>query len=302
MPWRCVFSCGCAGIELIIGGDKKHHQALCDIDPWNSSGKGQKPSAAPETMEKKVEDAQAKKEEPKEQPEEKLPAECKSSYRALSKAFPSKPHSELRRFARTWPSAEQVVKMYEKYVQWRKAFGEPASLAKALRCVPPFWILGAESNATPRFAKDGSRVIFVQGARTDFKKHSPEVYVKAICGTIDETVLREKNGGMLTMVIDTRGGDGWPNPTPWDSLPFFRGIACHLPSNYPCTLQRIIIYPLPSAVSTLVSLILKLVDPVVRSKICLIYEEKKGGFIEGLREHLMKESLPEHCWPSHEGL
>jgi len=49
----------------------------------------------------------------------------------------------------------------------------------------------------------------------------------------------------VTVLLDVRGGEGWPNPRPWAVLPWMRELARVLGPNFPERLKRMVVYPVP---------------------------------------------------------
>ncbi|CAE7337422.1 unnamed protein product [Symbiodinium natans] len=218
-------------------------------------------------------------------------------WRRLRRTFPNAPLGELARFTLGWPSADAAIRNYHGYLLWRQGDGDAGSLAKARRTIPVEWLSRGGK------AKDGSDVLFLQVARTDCNI-APEMYFKALCSFLDELLPREDSSDFkrITVVMDTRGGEGWLNPPATHLLPLLRVCTRLLPPNYPGSLQRIVIYPVPVALKFFVSLCLALIDPNTRSRCVLISEKQEGGVEKALHEYISKESLPEHAWPRHIGL
>lgn len=219
--------------------------------------------------------------------------ESPASYVALRKAFHDAPRQELCRFAVGWPKAPAAVAAYEDHRKWRE-MSEPKQLFQAREQVPQ-WI------SKGRFlAKDESPVLLLQIARTDSKK-APELYFKALCCSIDEQ-LSGSEFQRITVLLDVRGGAGWPNPKPHELLPLLRIATRQLPLHYPGVLHRIILYPVPVAAALFTRMALAFVDSITRSRICLISERSKGGFEKHLEEYVSKESLPPYAWERHPNL
>lgn len=217
---------------------------------------------------------------------------------ALRSRFPGAPEEELRRFARARPKSEEAaLRMYEEHVRWRRAEGAAERLAEAAAGAPRRWAAAGGE------AKDGTMILFVQGARYDLST-SPESHTSAICHTID-SMLPPEVSGQLTVLVDVRSGVGWPNPPAAQLLPFFRDAARVIPDHFPERLRRLVVYPLPQAVTVLVGLILALLDSKTRAKLCLLLGPSNEGApcpADGLRQFVSKEGLPEHARAMHDGL
>mmetsp|Transcript_44697 Transcript_44697/g.83468 ORF Transcript_44697/g.83468 Transcript_44697/m.83468 type:complete len:300 (-) Transcript_44697:137-1036(-) len=223
-------------------------------------------------------------------------AESAPSWRKLCQAFPDAPKAELARFARGW-SPDAAVKAYSDHIQWRQGDGSPESLEEARRAIPAEW-LGRGTKA-----KDGSDVLLLQVARTDCRIPA-ETYFKALCSVLEDIVPRDADSNFkrITLVMDTRGGEGWNNPPATQMLPLVRICARQFPPNYPGTLQRIVIYPVPTAFRLFARVALAFVDPVTRNRVVLISEKHEGGFEKAAKEYISKDSLPEYSWARHRGL
>lgn len=89
---------------------------------------------------------------------------------------------------------------------------------------------------------DGCRVLVVFGAMYDAEAGSSEEYARALASLFDTTLDRESTE-KFTVLIDARGGNGWPNPRPWSVVPWIRVLASTLSANFPERLHRMIIFP-----------------------------------------------------------
>lgn len=221
--------------------------------------------------------------------------ESPRSYKALRKTFPDSPRHELARFAVGWPKPPAAVQAYEEHLEWRK-MSHVQELLKAREEVGE-WI----SKGT-FLGKDGSPVILMQIARTD-GQIAAEVYFKALCCSIDEQISQvEKEFQRVTVLLDVRGGEGWPNPKPHELLPLLRISTRQLPLHYPGVLHRIILYPVPVAAALFTRMALAFVDSDTRSRITIITERCKGGFEKHLEEYVSRDSLPSYAWKRHPNL
>eukprot|EP00667_Euglena_gracilis_P016645 EG_transcript_17450 len=152
--------------------------------------------------------------------------------------------------------------MYDEYLKWRSGPGAPANLARSAAVVPPEWLRRCG------VAKDGTVAAYCQGARYD-PAVDPEAYVQFCCHLIDQ-VATATDLNRVTIIIDTRGGPGWPNPSPKTMIGFFRLANQVLNANYPERAQRLIIYPIPSALVSMWSMCSLMLDSVTRKKFVML--------------------------------
>lgn len=223
-----------------------------------------------------------------------LPSNCVTSFSALEAAFPQAPAAELRRFARAYPRSKDALRSYKSYLLWRADGGRPEVVSKGLSMVPADWIDGS---AVCGLAKDGTGVVFVQGARYD-AKIDLQLYTQAVCRVVDE-MLPADSEGQITALLDVRPSRGWPNPSPMEIVPFVRDLVKVIMSNYPERLKRAIVYPLPAGLVTFANFLLMVMDSSVRQKIQLVPDK---DFLEHLREHITQDNLPERTRSRHQGL
>lgn len=98
-------------------------------------------------------------------------------------------------------------------------------------------------------AIDGTRIVHANPAKIDMELGSNEDYVLDLCELLEKELDRESDETM-TVLLDTRGGVGWPNPPITQVVPFAKQAISVLTANYPGRLERIVIYPVPLALSS----------------------------------------------------
>lgn len=152
--------------------------------------------------------------------------------------------------------------MYEDHVQWRDGPCSTQRLEEAAKTIAPGWI------SQGGLAHDGTPIIMVQGARYDPSVEA-ESYALA-CAKALEDARAPTDEGKVTVLIDTRPGEGWPNIPAHQMLPLFKLLGSVLPSNYPERAQRIIVYPMPFLVKGIWSMVKPLLDPVTREKFVIL--------------------------------
>eukprot|EP00928_Gymnodinium_smaydae_P072655 TRINITY_DN55984_c0_g1_i1.p1 TRINITY_DN55984_c0_g1~~TRINITY_DN55984_c0_g1_i1.p1 ORF type:complete len:329 (+),score=35.06 TRINITY_DN55984_c0_g1_i1:43-1029(+) len=227
------------------------------------------------------------------------PACALPSLRALQTSFPQAPKAELRRFARKRPkSPSEAIDLYKDYLQWRNGKGSPASLARAYSLVPPELYSGIEFQGP---AKDGTPVIFIEMGRFAPDVVSDEVYALALAHLMDVAYSREQEGH-FTVVVDTRAGEGWPNPKPAQLMGFLKHLLV-VSRMCPDRMKRIIIYPVPWFAGMFVSMCKRMVDASTRDKLYIISgDQSEACPAEELSEFLVIGSLPVRSWHRHKNL
>lgn len=177
----------------------------------------------------------------------------------LRARFPRAATAELRRFCRARPkSTQEAAQMYQKHLAWRREQGSKDNLLKASLAIPPKYIRQAGR------ARDGTPILLVQGAMYD-SSVAPEMYMLA-CGHALDQMFAAESEEKFTLLIDARPGDGWPNAPAPTMMPFFRLACSVLPDNYPERVQKVVIYPMPSILGQLWSMVSCLLDPKTRAK------------------------------------
>jgi len=215
----------------------------------------------------------------------------------LREDFPEAATAELRRFCRARPnSSSEAAEMYRRHLLWRQGTGAKDNLLKAALDIPPKYIRPAGH------ALDGTPILFVQGALYD-PEIDPEKYMLA-CGHALDTMLSADDDRKVTILIDARPGEDWPNVSAHKMMPFFRLATSALPENYPERVQRIVIYPVPWAVGQLWQMVRRLLDPVTRAKV----EVYSGSGAHGapcppeLSEIVSLDQLPMDAQKTHHNL
>jgi hypothetical protein len=89
-------------------------------------------------------------------------------------------------------------------------------------------------------------------------------------GSLIDTELARDSDERITVLLDARGGDGWPNPPAWNVLPFIRALASTLAPNFPERLHRLVIYPVPWVASAVWSAASALLDERTAAKAQLL--------------------------------
>lgn len=152
-------------------------------------------------------------------------------------------------------------------------------------------------------ATDSTRIFFVQGARIDLGKGNPNHYALSAAAAIDSETQQMSTLERFTVIVDTRAGAGWANPPIWHIVPVVRECIRVLGANYPERVQRIVIYPLPSA-ATMVWQAFKLVLGSYGSKVVLLDgpASRDSPAPENLAEYVSYEQLREDIRQRHVSL
>ena len=95
---------------------------------------------------------------------------------------------------------------------------------------------------------DGHVIIKLSPAQIDGNLvNDVKTYSLAIALYLDRKLDRHDAYQTVTLLIDVRGGKGWPNPSPKTLLPFLKHTIHLLLEMMPERLHRAIVYPIPSA-------------------------------------------------------
>lgn len=150
---------------------------------------------------------------------------------------------------------------------------------------------------------DGTRILFVNGARIDPSKGGPSHYALSAAAAIDTESQQAAATEQITVLVDTRANDGWANPKIWGIVPVVRECIRVLGANYPERVQRIVIYPLPPA-AAMVWQAFKLVLGSYGSKVVLLGgpASRDSPAPEGLADYVIYEQLREDIRPRHASL
>jgi hypothetical protein len=215
---------------------------------------------------------------------------------AVRARFPDRPDAELRRFCRARPkSSRDAIKMLEDYLVWRAGPGAPDSLARAAAAVPSEWLRPCG------VAKDGSLVALCEGARYD-PNIEPGVYCLAAAFLLD-SLAGAADATRFTLLVDVRGGPGWPNPAPQKLIPFFKAANQMFGQNFPERAQRVVLYPVPSVMKYLWNMLIVILDPVTKEKFVIITgsheESSKEQWLPEVAALVALEQLPHDSWARH---
>jgi hypothetical protein len=188
----------------------------------------------------------------------------------LTERFPEAPPQELLRFIRARQgSLEEASNMYAAYSLWRQGQGTPANLLQAHQAIDCRFIRHTG------FAKDGSALIYMQGARYD-PSAGPEATALA-CAHVVDSVLTAEDSQKMTVLLDVRPNEGWPNVSAFSMKPYFSIVAKIFQDNYPERAQRVIVFPMPLVVRGLWAMVSRILDPRTRKKFVILGGSDKQG-------------------------
>jgi hypothetical protein len=116
-----------------------------------------------------------------------------------------------------------------------------------------------------------------------------ETTIAAMSTWLDNSLDRTSDE-KITLLVDVRPKNGWPNPTPTSLLPLIRGLSKVFGANNPERLEACVIYPMPWYVMAVWALVKVFLDPKTASKIVFLagssYEnaptpEGLSAFVDG---------------------
>ena len=101
-------------------------------------------------------------------------------------------------------------------------------------------------NGTLRTCKAGKTILHVLPAQINRKLATAETYGLAFAIYLNSKFDRNDEETM-TVLLDVRAGEGWPNPMAFTLINFIRTVSKMLLQLYPERLERMIIFPVPKA-------------------------------------------------------
>lgn len=146
------------------------------------------------------------------------------------------------RFAATSPRT--AVEDYTRHLTWRE--GQPLMTDHSTMFYP------ISPPDFPRkwmerggLAKDGSHIIFCQGAMYDKAICGVEKYVERTTNVVDSIFPVDSDSGLVSVFIDCRPYKGMKNPPAQQLLGFFRAVQEVCSANFPGRISKVVIYPIP---------------------------------------------------------
>ena len=175
--------------------------------------------------------------------------------------------AERKRFLTARQDDEAAAReMLTAHIAWRKASLPLPASAKTLGWgLPNMASVLADSHR----CRAGCRILLVHGAMYDSEAGSHDDYALGFAALFDQYLARDSDE-KVTVLVDVRGGDGWPNPRPWSALPWLRVLARVLSANFPERLKRLVLFPVPWVASTAWTAASAFIDENTAAKVQLL--------------------------------
>ena len=126
-----------------------------------------------------------------------------------------------------------------------------------------------DSSGKPITDKDGGKILHVLPGLINRQVAQADTYALILSFYLDRKFDRSSDEKM-TVVIDVRAGDGWPNPVAFMMVKFVRIITTQLQSRYPERLKSLIVFPVPWAAMSVWTAIRRVFRLEIMEKITLI--------------------------------
>lgn len=138
-------------------------------------------------------------------------------------------------------------------VSTKEEFGAP-------QFVYHYHYVGSKNSGDLVRTANGSIVLHSLPAQIDMG-YDVDVYERMIICYLD-SILGEHDGGKsnvqkVTVLLDVRPGQGWPNPPAVQMVGLIRHLADELNKRYPNRLEKLILYPIPKPVVLLYNVAIK---------------------------------------------
>ena len=124
-------------------------------------------------------------------------------------------------------------------------------------------------NNGPPFAIDSTRICHVMPGLLNPQEATAAEHARRVAVYLDENLSRESME-KITVIVDTRAGVGWANPSPLKILPFIKLLGGWLNNLFPERLKTCIVMPVPSTCLFLYNVIKPFIDPNTVKKIVLL--------------------------------
>jgi hypothetical protein len=112
--------------------------------------------------------------------------------------------------------------------------------------LPQIIYLNTDESGKALTDKDGGRILHVLPALINRQAANADLYAMILCFYLDRKFDRASEE-KVTVVIDVRAGEGWPNPVAFMMIKFVRTVAIQLQSRYPERLKSLVVFPVPWA-------------------------------------------------------
>jgi hypothetical protein len=124
-----------------------------------------------------------------------------------------------------------------------KKDNEDGDVAKGLS---QFIFLHKSKDGTPIKDKSGHSILHVLPAMINRKVATAETYGLAVSFYLDSKLDRSSDEKM-TIFLDVRAGEGWPNPVAFRMINFVRKVMNMLQAHYPERCESLVLFPVPRA-------------------------------------------------------
>ena len=160
-------------------------------------------------------------------------------------------------------SVPDASEMLREHLAWRAATLPLPAGAPALGAgLPDLLVFDGK-------ARSGHRVAVLMAAMYDPDLADVDTYANAIAAKLDASLDRDVSE-RVTIIADTRGGDGWANPPATSVVPFMRAVSATLSANFPERLHCLVVMPVPWIASTLWTVVKQFLDPETARKVVLL--------------------------------
>jgi CRAL/TRIO domain len=119
----------------------------------------------------------------------------------------------------------------------RDATSKPAIMA-------PQFVFMHNINHSAIVDKKGNSILHVLPAMIDIQKFTAEYYGQTLLFYLD-ALLNRNSYDRMTVLLDVRPGQGWPNPLAVFMVNFIRKVVTMVQGRFPGRLERLIVFPVP---------------------------------------------------------
>ena len=204
----------------------------------------------------------------------------------IEQALPGSTPAERERFLHGQSGdANAAISKLGAYLRWRQEHCEDGGLARS-KDGEDSWAyatrraLSSSDGAGPlpevvflhhheSTKHESNRFLMHIPARIDTQLADTSVYSLALAIFIDDNLDRSKSDRM-TLLIDTRSGDGFANPKAYNLLSFIQSTATLLQDLHPGRLEQCIVYPVPTIAGTLFNAIKPFLGKEASTRIHLV--------------------------------
>jgi len=166
---------------------------------------------------------------------------------------------------------EDAVKLAGIKDDWEYACKYVASKSDVMEAgtvLPRFINSGLEEGDTRFVDKKGNRMVYIMAATLDSTLADADTYSLIFAIYMKRTASRNSME-KLCVALDVRAGEGWANPNVLNSGSMLKA-TCNLINNlFPETLDRVIVYPVPTFGTYIWSVLKIFLDPVTAEKVKL---------------------------------